>query len=88
MRQGNSLDFHYLLWDFLVTGVDPKEMETLRLTDAEQHNPDSQGKKAGNKEEDNNKVDDVIQSDEEDEPVPLSELKKMKNMQATCCTIF
>jgi hypothetical protein len=40
MRQGNSLDFHYLLWDFLATGVSPKEMETLKLTDAEQHNPE------------------------------------------------
>jgi len=58
MRSGNSLDFHYLLWDFLVTGVDQKEMETLKLTDAEQHNPDSQNKKNTKRDEDNNKVDD------------------------------
>ncbi len=58
-------------------------METLKLTDAEQHNPETQNKGKN----DDTKVEGP-HSDEEDEPVPLSELKKMKNMQATCCTIF
>ena len=81
-RKGNSLDFHYLLWDFLVTGVSPGAMEILKQTDAEQHNPDQKKKK-----NDEEKVEGP-QSEEEDEPVPLSELKKMKNMQATCCSLF
>lgn len=86
MRQGNSLDFHYLLWDFLVTGVDQKEMEILKLTDAEQYNP--QSNKNAKQKTDNNKEEIENQSDDEDEQVPLSELKKMKNMQATCCILF
>lgn len=53
MRYDNSLDFHYLLWEFLVTGVDPKEMEILKLTDAEQYNP--QSNKNANQKMDNNK---------------------------------
>lgn len=57
-------------------------MEILKQTDAEQHNPDQKKKK-----NDEEKVEGP-QSEEEDEPVPLSELKKMKNMQATCCTLF